>query len=319
MKTFTLNETMEISKTKAPVRQIIRQKAVPVITEVKVITNKLLLKGEVLNSILYCADTKDGGYEIFENSLPISQIIELDGITENSDYSVRVSVSSLNIITKSNSTGEKKLFDVTVNVCAVIKADKNVDISLPSDCYSTLYNIKTEKKPVAFDKILLKNDDMIMVKKTEEFSNVSIGEIINIWCDDVVTTYSCVGNELKIIGSTNVSILAKDETGQPFYTERTVTFESTKNIDGGCKDIFCTADGVVSAVGYVLQDSNKIDLRSDPAAGGYVVEEDGREADGDHDHLRQNPLGQLFCEKQAVLFLPADAHAAGLHRIRGGA
>ncbi len=261
VKTFTLNEVMEISKSKTPVRQIIRQKAVPVITEVKVIANKLLLKGEVSVFVLYCADTKEGGYECFENSLPISQIIELDGINENTDYSVRTSISSVNILPKSNSTGEKKLFDVTVNVCAVVKADKKVDFPLPCDCYSTLYNVNSEKKLITFDKIFNKSDDLIMVKKTEDFSNTSIGEIINVWCDDVVTTYSCTGDELKIIGSTNVSILGKDSEGQPFYAERTITFEKNKNPEGGCKDIICMADGVVSAIGFVLVDTNKIDLR----------------------------------------------------------
>ncbi len=261
VKTFTLSEVMEISKTKPPVRQIIRQKAVPVINEIKVIANKLLLKGDVSVNVLYCADTKEGGYECYENSLPISQIIELDGIGENSDFSVRTSVSSLSIMPKSNSSGEKKLFDVSINVCAVIKADKKVEVSLPSDCYSTLYNVNTSKKLVTFDKIYDKHDDLIMIKKAEEFSNTSISEIINVWCDDVVTTYSCANGELKIIGSTNVSILGKDDSGQPFYSERTVTFEKIKNIEGNCKEFICAADGVVSAVGFILADTNKIDLR----------------------------------------------------------
>lgn len=261
VKTFTLNEVMEIGKSKPPVRQIIRQKATPYLSEVKVINNKLLLKGDLNISVLYCADTSEGGYETYENSLPINQIVELEGIDEKCDYNVRLSVSSFNILPKSNSSGEKKLFDVTVGISAIIKADKAVDMSFPSDCYSTLYNVKSEKRLITFEKICDSMEDLIMVKKNEEFSNISIGEIINVWCDDVVTTYTCTGDELKIIGSTTVCILGKDDAGQPFYAERTVTFEKIKNIAGGCKDLICTSDGTVSAVGYVLSDSSKIDLR----------------------------------------------------------
>ncbi len=260
-KTFTLNEVMEIGKSKPPVRQIIRQKVTPLMSEIKVINNKLLLKGELCVTVLYCADTNEGTYETFENSLPVSQIIEFEGIDENSDYSVRLSVASLTVIPKSNSAGEKKLFDVTACLNAVIKADKKVDVSLPSDCYSTQFNVKSDKKLVTFEKICDRFDDLIMIKKNEEFSNTAIGEIINIWCDDVVTTYTCVGNELKIIGTTNVSILGKDTDGQPFYAERAVTFEKVKNIDGNGKDFICSSDGIVSAVGFVLSGSNRIDLR----------------------------------------------------------
>ncbi len=260
IKNFTLNEVMEIGKSKPPVRQIIRQKAVPYLSEVKVIANKLLLKGDLTVSILYYADNSDGGYELFENTMPISQIVELDGIDENSDYSVKLNMSSLNVIPKTNSSGEKTLFDVTASVSAVIKADKKVDVTLPSDCYSTSYNLKSEKKLIPFEKICDKFEDLIMIKKNEEFSNTAISEIINIWCDDVVTTYTCVGNELKIMGSTVVSILGKDDAGQPFYAERTLSFEKSKNIDDS-KDLICSADGIVSAVGFVLTSSNKIDLR----------------------------------------------------------
>lgn len=261
VKSFTLNEVMEIGKSKMPVRQIIRQKATPVVSEIKVIANKLLIKGEVSVSILYCRDNSDGGYETYENSMPISQIVELDGIEETSDYSARLSITSLNIITKADSSGEKRLFDVTAVISAMIKSDKKVDISFPCDCYSTLYNVKSEKKLVTFEKIIQNTDDLIMVKKSEEFLNIAIKEIIGVWCDDVVTTYTCTGDELKIIGSTMVSILAIDTSGQPFYAERNVSFERVRNIEGGCKNLICNADAVVSAVGFVLTDSNKIDLR----------------------------------------------------------
>lgn len=261
VKSFTLNEVMEIGKSKASIRQIIRQKATPVISEIKVIANKLLIKGEISVSVLYCKDNSEGGYEIYENSMPLSQIVELDGIEETSDYSARLSVASLNIMPKADSSGEKRLFDATVTISASIKSDKKIETVFPCDCYSTMYNVKSEKKLVAFEKIIKNTDDLIMVKKSEEFLNVAIQEIIAVWCDDVVTTYTCLGDELKIIGSTMVSMLAIDTSGQPFYAERNVSFEKARNIDGGCRNLICNADAVVSAVGFVLADSNKIDLR----------------------------------------------------------
>ncbi len=261
VKTFTLNEVMEIGKSKPPIRQIIRQKVTPNLSEIKVITNKLLVKGEVNICILYCADTSDGGYEIFENTMPVNQIIDLEGIDDKSKHMSKLSLSSFNIVTKANSSGEKKLLDVSVNLTAIIKAQKEVENSFPSDCYSTLCNLKSDRKLVSFEKIIDSFEEMIMIKKGEEFTNTTIGKIINVWCDDVVTTYVCTGDELKILGSTVVSILGKDDAGQPFYAERTVTFEKIKNIKDGCKDLICNSDANVSAVGFVVTDDNKIDLR----------------------------------------------------------
>lgn len=261
VKSFSLSEVMEIGKSKPPVRQIIRQKVTPNLSDIKVISNKLLVKGDVNINILYCADVSDGGYEVYENTMPVNQIIDLEGIDENSKYQSKLCLSSFNIVPKSNSSGEKKLLDVNISLTAVIKAQKEVDKCFPSDCYSTQCNLKSDKRMVSFEKIIDSYDDMIMIKKGEEFTNTTIGEIINVWCDDVVTTYMCTGDELKILGSTVVSILGKDDAGQPFYAERTVTFEKIKNIKDGCKDLICNSDGNISAVGFVLTDDNKIDLR----------------------------------------------------------
>ena len=261
VKTFTLSEVMEISKNKPPVRQIIRQKATPFIEQIKVINNKLLIKGDVKISLLYCADKSEGGYEFFENSLPVSQIIEFDGIDEKANQQTRLYVSSFAVIPKANTSGEKTLLDVTVKITSITKAEKDVDHVYPSDCYSTEYQVDCERRQATFEKICDSFDEAVMIKQTEEFTNTNISEIINIWCDDVVTTYTCTGDELKIIGSTTVSILGKDDASQPFYAERTLSFEKTKNISGGCKDLICTTDGVVNAVGFILADSNRIDLR----------------------------------------------------------
>ncbi len=261
VKNFTLNEVVELEKSKPAVRQIIRQKVNPFVSEIKVVNNKLLLKGDVNISLLYCADVTDGGYVVFEYSLPINQIVEFEGINDKCDYNINVCVSSLNILPKANSNGEKKLLDVNIGVCAVVKAIKSFEGQLPTDCYSTIYNVKNEKQLVTFEKIIDKFSDMLMIKQTEDFPNVTIGEIVNVWCDDVVTTYTCVGDELNVHGSTIVSILGKDDLGQPFYAERTISFEKKKNVDGMHSDYICAFDSVSATVGYVLSDNNKIDLR----------------------------------------------------------
>ncbi len=271
IKTFTLNEVMEIGKSKSPIRQIIRNKSTANLSETKVINNKMLIKGEAKISILYCTDDNEGKYEIYENTMPINQIIEFDGVDDKSKYQAHVYVSSFNLVPKVNSSGEKKLIDATINVTSVIKAEKEVEKIYPSDCYSTKFNTKCEKRVVSFEKICDNFDDMIMIKKSEDFTNTKISEIINVWCDDVVTTYTCLGNELKIIGNTNVSILGKDDASEPFYAERVLTFEKIINLPLNAKDLICCTDAFINGIGFVLTDSNKIDLRVEILINGTII------------------------------------------------
>ena len=264
IKTFTLNEVMEIGKSKPPISQIIQNQLTVNITEI-------LIKGDVKLSVIYLSDDNEKNYEAYENIIPINQIIDFEGINEKSKYQMNVNVSSFNLVPKVNSSGEKKLVDVTVNVTAVIKAEKDVNKTYPSDCYSTKFNTKSEKKIFSFEKIYDNFDDLIMIKKSENFTNTKINEIISVWCDDVVTTYTCLGNELKIIGNTNVSILGKDDSSEPFYAERALSFEKTINLPVLAKDLICCADARVNGIGYVLSDNNKIDLRVEVIIKGSLI------------------------------------------------
>ncbi len=271
VKTFTLNEVMEIGKPKAPIRQIIRNKLTANLSETKVINNKMLAKGDVKLSLLYCTDDNENKYEIYENTVPINQIIDFEGIDEKSKYQMQIYISSFNLVPKVNSSGEKKLIDATINVTAVIKAEKETAKIYPSDCYSTKFNTKCDKKVVSFEKICDSFDDLIMIKKSEEFTNTRISEIINIWCDDVVTTYTCLGNELKIIGNTNISILGKDDASEPFYAERVLTFEKIISLPTASKELICCSNALINGIGYVLADNNKIDLRVEVLINGTLI------------------------------------------------
>ena len=110
-----------------------------------------------------------------------------------------------------------------------------------------------------------------MIKKSEEFTNTRISEIINIWCDDVVTTYTCLGNELKIIGNTNISILGKDDASEPFYAERVLTFEKIISLPTASKELICCSNALINGIGYVLADNNKIDLRVEVLINGTLI------------------------------------------------
>ena len=56
------------------------------------IQNKCLIKGELAVKTLYCADTNENELETIEHTMPISQIVEVDGIDEDCGSDIRLEV-----------------------------------------------------------------------------------------------------------------------------------------------------------------------------------------------------------------------------------
>lgn len=272
VKNFSLNETVEIGEDKEPVLNILRVNSLVNLSEVKAITNKILIRGEVMLSIIYCSDSKMKKTEKLEHTMPISQIVELEGMSEKTENSVSLTVSGVDISQKSNSAGEKRLLDISAGVSAVVKCfSENNDI-LSTDCYSTKYDINCEKKQIETESIKDTIDYMIHIKSDEKLSGVKIGEICDLWCENVNIISSVSEGEINFKGNMNLCILGKDDEGVPFYSEKTVDFSDKKKLKDNSSDNCKTEISIkgVSA-GFIISKEDELKIKAEISTTVYVI------------------------------------------------
>lgn len=105
-KTITVNEDVELNMSKPSVSGIVRSDVILSEPDKKIISNKLVVKGDAEVKVLYtCSD----GMETMNFSVPYSQIVDMEGLDENYDCSVNLRLVSCDIIANTNSDGENKL------------------------------------------------------------------------------------------------------------------------------------------------------------------------------------------------------------------
>ena len=261
VKMFSLTETVDLGEGKSPVFQVLRVTSNIVNEDMKATKNKVLVTGELKVNVLYCADTDKHHPEVFEHTLPISQIIDVDSISDKTDNSVSICCSGVEVVPKNDSSGAKKLLDISASINAVIKAVTNIDTVLPTDCYSTQYDLKCQKKTFRFENEVEKIIENMMIKKNEKLSGIKIDEIYDVWCDDIKATSRIDKGEINVKGSLLVCILGKDESSVPFYTERTVEFDKVVPMKG--ENNSCRSDTNVKnmSVSYILSSEDTLDLR----------------------------------------------------------
>ncbi|MPM82812.1 hypothetical protein SDC9_129874 [bioreactor metagenome] len=272
VKPFTLSEVVEIGNSKPPIFQIVRSCANAVVGSVQKISNKLLIKGNLNVNTLYCGDNDAKSLEMIEHSIPISQIVEMDGITENSVCAVSLNVVSCEVNPKMNSDQMKYLIDINATINAVIKAEDHTPHSFPCDCYSTKYNMNCEKKIMSFDKIQEQIDETFVVKSNEDLGSVNVAEVYNVWCNPGQLISCNEGDNLKVKGVLHVCILGRDTEGCPFYAEREMSYEKDFKPDecaGSESKIFVNAK--INNCSFNLQNDNKIDLRAEINLCGHIV------------------------------------------------
>jgi len=260
-KPFPMSEVVEVGSDRPPVAQIIRCNAIALIDDIKTINNKILIKGDMIVSILYYGDNPDGELTNFTHSMPISQIIEIEGVNENSIIDARLIVTSLEILPKSDSSGEMRLLDISARICAVIRSYNPMEFPIVTDSYSTKYDMKIDKKTLDYLKPIDKFKDSFVCKDSFDFSGTGISNLIDQWCGDITSAATVRDDELIISGSVTVHIIYLDKDGQPNYAERQADYEYKRALRDRINRLKCDPSVLVTADNGILSSENRIDIK----------------------------------------------------------
>jgi LysM repeat protein len=133
--TFVLTEVIEIPQDAPAIDQIIYRKAVAVPGDTKAIANKILLKGNLDTKVMYRSNGVPEPIAVL-HTMPISQILEVPGVTEDTVNSLRLKVLNVDVTPKSDSNGNLRLLEITSKVAADVKGYQEVDVPVLVDAYS---------------------------------------------------------------------------------------------------------------------------------------------------------------------------------------
>lgn len=260
-KPFPMSEVVEVGSDRPPVSQIIRSNAIALIDDIKTINNKILIKGDLIVSMLYCSDNSDAELMPFTHSMPISQIIEIEGVNENSIIDARLIVTSLDIQHKSDTSGEMRLLDISARICAVIRSYNPVEFPIITDSYSTKYDMKFDKKMFDYLKPIERFRDSFVCKDSFDFSGTGISGLVDQWCGDITSAAAVRDDELIISGSVTVHIIYLDKDGQPNYAERQADYEYKRALRDKITRLKCDPTVIVTADNGVLSSENGVDIK----------------------------------------------------------
>ena len=226
-KMFVLNEVKELDEDSPAVLRILHTRACARVSEVKAITNKILLKGEVWGKITYC--TEEGQVCCVEHTMPISQIIEAEGIDENTNNCVHLDVCSFETVPKADSTGEMKLMDITARVTAFVTACCEKELETVCDAYSTEYEADCEKQMMSLETLSGTFSDICLCRGTIEAPE-AVADITDVWCTGVTEKAFIVSGNVKISGSLSLCVLYQSADSQPCMAEKAIDYEYERDV-----------------------------------------------------------------------------------------
>lgn len=258
-KNLVIEDDIELGQGQQEISSIIRYEANPCITDCKIISGKVMLKGEIVIRLLYCPSDSNRPV-ISRTALPYSQIMDIEGIHEGCECDSRIDIAYLEIKPKANSAGQVRC--ITINAKLMFKTECycNDDVPVILDAFCTKHKSETKTQNVNFDKIISSFNENYVCKKNLEFSDDAIGSVLDMWCDAGASSVRTEGATAIIGGTVLACMLIYDAQGNATYQERPVEYEFRHTLPFAPEEFYCDPQIEVVNCSFTILGENTIEV-----------------------------------------------------------
>ncbi|MBR3967976.1 MAG: DUF3794 domain-containing protein [Clostridia bacterium] len=260
-KYLIIEEDVELGAAQPDIRCIIRYDAEPTVTDSKILAGKSIVSGELNVKILYLPENSDV-VQTVRCQLPFSQMLEIDGITEDCDCESKVSVAHLEIKPRISHTGECRQLLLSGKLLITSECCCNNDIEVVLDAYSRKYEADICKKEICFNKIIENVNQTFSCKDTFEFTEGALSSVSDMWCDIKIATVKFNNDKMTVTGIATIFIIAQDEDMIHNFYEKSIDFEFSCAFDmqDDCS-YKCEPEITVRNLNYTLIGNGSMELR----------------------------------------------------------
>jgi len=268
-KPLHISEETEISAAQPPVISIISCRCSLPECEKKMISGKLLAKGEADIELLYSYE-KDGAgaVEPIRFSLPYSQIIDIDGIDDSYDCTVTPELVTCEIAPASGKNGENRVLRCEIELRLMCRAVKTASVMIGTDAYSTVYPCE-----VTFSEIHAEQPPTVYNEGFRHTARLAEGDsvpetVYAMWCapKNINTRIGDDGRSVIISGMLTYSMAAKDSSGIITMPDKDETFEETISIGDDLSRSSVSAEISAKEVSYNISSDGILTAKADISA-----------------------------------------------------
>ncbi|MBQ8228998.1 MAG: DUF3794 domain-containing protein [Clostridia bacterium] len=246
-KIFSMSETVELPSDYLPAERVVSCCATPVLNDVRVVQDKILIKGEADITMIYCSADNGGESVRFNHTIPINQVVDAQGITESATPAVRLKMLGCECNVRNDANSNPRLIEISCNINAYIKAYCESQLKCITDAYCIDGHLQANYESLEFMKLCNKVHETTMQKFTVDLSSLDAQKICCIWWDSPKVNKSIHDGKLCLHSTVPMNIIALDSDGRPVFCEREVDFEFSKSVDNNS---CVTCDENVTPIGF---------------------------------------------------------------------
>lgn len=233
---ITLHEELEMEDNGVAIRNIIHYTSSVEVTDYKVITGKVITKGELHLHILYDGESETETVMELNRTVPVSQIVDCESVDEDDECFVTYEMATCDLQPNIDLDGETNALTLDALIHAQVTVHRRTDLTIVSDSYCTKYESVCQQKTVpVMDLQQIVNDTHEMKQTVELPENTQ--QVLDLWCQVEDIQSHVEENELCLNGKVTFCVLTKDMEGTIQCFDRSENFEHKIQLTGNCSSV----------------------------------------------------------------------------------
>ena len=259
-RSFSMSDTISLS---VPCGFVISARASASCSEIKKISNKIMVKGDAIIEVCYVNAIDKACTERIRHSLPINQILEFEGMEERFTGNVVLNVTAVDVIQKNEQDGNGTAFDIALGIDASISMWEEKELVVINDAYALGGCIDLKKKPYMFFTPLDEIRDTYIFRNDFQISGEGVSKVLNSTCELSNVTVKKENEMLCLCANLTISAIIKDTSGAISNVNKILDVKYERKVDYDNTEIYCEPQLAVLSLDCVEKGSSGIDVRAE--------------------------------------------------------
>ena len=274
----TLNRKFAVSDIVAiPVSEPLAEDVIKVDVKVadyntKPINNKVIIKGSLIASMVYVTSGKQE-LNVFASEIPFTEVVEADGIEENSKSFITLTPISTQYDIKGDDAGDINAVNLQTEINAKVRVIKEDTATIINDGYSLRGKTELIKKNIEISTVADNISKQLALKEVIYAENDApeIRKVYNVECDVYAEEITADDTGVTVSAVADVYVLyVSDDEEVPvnnLHREFKINEKIKCNAD---KDCVCDIDLLPLSVSYNIVNESSVEVRMNVGVEGVV-------------------------------------------------
>ncbi len=261
-----VRERLDVPSGKPDLGEILKLSARPVPGELRLLDNKVIVKGELKVCTLYCGGDEESTVQCMEHSLPFTEILEVDGVTEamsaEADYCIKDIYGEI----CRDADGDKRVLSVEITLTACIRATEIIECDAICDAYGLDSELILEKNPCTVEQLIETSRTQLTQKESVCVPDYlpDIHQVCDCTGTPNIESISAQEDCVTVSGylSCNILYMTADRDTPISGFSHVLPFSHTFEIPGVTESTICDAKADLEHMAYTISSPRDLELRS---------------------------------------------------------